>query len=270
MGYFRRVRERAEKLESWVCVGLDPVRDRLPAHLRDRDDGLLRFLTEIVEATVDVACCYKPNLGFYLAEGAAGVRALEGLRRVIPADVPVILDAKFGDIGSTAAAYAQAAFDVWGFDAVTVSPYVGDDAVLPFAAYQDKGLYVLARTSNPGATRLQDHYALWIQVVEGAQEWNKAGNVGLVVGATRAHQLQAVRNVTADLPFLVPGVGAQGGDLKAALQWGFTAAGDPPVINSSRGIIFASDGPDFAQASRAAALSMRDEMRASRAGGASG
>ncbi len=270
MGYFHRLRRRAESLNSWVCVGLDPVRDRLPEHLRDREDGLLRFLTEIVEATLDVACCYKPNLGFFLAEGAEGVRTLERLRQAIPSDVPVILDGKFGDIGSTASAYAQAAFEVWGFDAVTVSPYVGDDAVLPFASYEDKGLYVLARTSNPGAMRLQDHYALWIKVVEGAREWNKAGNVGLVVGATRAHQLHAVRNVTPDLPFLVPGVGAQGGDLQAALQWGFTAAGDPPMINSSRGIIFASDGPDFAQAARAAALRMRDDMRALRPGGAGG
>ncbi|NLT41819.1 MAG: orotidine-5'-phosphate decarboxylase [Anaerolineae bacterium] len=266
MSYFRRLRDRAGRIDSWVCVGLDPVRDRLPAHLRDSEDGMLRFLTEIVEATADVACCYKPNLGFFLAEGSAGVRTLERLRQAIPADIPVILDGKFGDIGSTAAAYARAAFDVWGFDAVTVSPFVGDDAVEPFAAYSDKGVYVLARTSNPGASRLQDHYALWITVVEAAQEWNKEGNVGLVVGATRSHQLQAVRNVTADLPFLVPGVGAQGGDLKAALQWGATSAGDPAVINSSRGIIFAADGTGFAQAAREAAMDLRDQIRALRGG----
>lgn len=266
MTYFRRLRERAERLDSWVCIGLDPVRERLPDHLRQADDGMLRFLTEIVEATADVAACYKPNLGFYLAEGAAGVRTLEQLRQAIPADIPVILDAKFGDIGSTAAAYAQAVFDTWGFDAVTVSPYVGDDAVEPFAAYSEKGIYVLARTSNPGATRLQDHYALWIKAVEAAQEWNKASNVGLVVGATRPHQGQAVRHVTADLPFLVPGVGAQGGDLKSVLQWGPTAAGHPPVINSSRKIIFASDGPNFAQASREATVALRDEIRTLRGG----
>lgn len=266
MSYFKRVRERARQLDSWVCVGLDPVRERLPEHLRQREDGTLRFLIEIVEATADVALAFKPNLGFFLAEGADGVRTLEQLRRVIPAGVPVILDAKVGDIGSTAAAYARAAFDVWGFDAVTVSPYVGDDAVTPFTAYADKGVYVLARTSNPGAARLQDHYGLWTKVVEAASEWNENANVGLVVGATRPQQLHAVRRASPSLPFLVPGIGAQGGDLPAVLQWGPSEAGDPPVINSSRGIIFASSGPDFATAAREAAVSLRDQVRALRAG----
>ncbi|NPV07316.1 MAG: orotidine-5'-phosphate decarboxylase [Anaerolineae bacterium] len=266
MSYFGRVRERAERLDSWVCVGLDPVRERLPSLLRDHDDGMFRFLSDIVAATSDVACCFKPNLAFYLAEGADGVRSLERLRHVIPEEVPVILDAKVGDIGTTAAAYARAAFEVWGFDALTVSPYVGDDAVLPLAAYADKGVYVVARTSNPGAARLQDHYALWMKVVEAATDWNENANIGLVVGATRSHQLRAVRRASADLPFLVPGIGTQGGDLGAALQWGPTAAGDPPVINASRSIIFASQGPDYASAAREAAMRLRDEIRTLRRG----
>lgn len=264
MGFFESLRQRAESLDSWVCVGLDPVRERLPHHLQEAKTGMDDFLTSIVEATLDVACCYKPNLAFYLAEGSEGIRTLECLREAIPTDVPVILDAKVGDIGSTAAAYAKAAFDVWGFDAITVNPYVGDEAVLPFTRYADRGVFVLVRTSNPHAPRFQGHHDLWNTVLQAAMEWNSAGNTGVVVGATYPEELVQVRRAAPNLPFLVPGIGAQGGDLAATTRFGPTKDNIPPVVNSSRGIIFASEGRDFAEAARQAATSLRDQIREAR------
>ncbi|MGQ9553896.1 MAG: orotidine-5'-phosphate decarboxylase [Anaerolineae bacterium] len=265
MSFFDALQERAERLNSWVCVGLDPVRERLPAHLGASPDAFASFLHSIIEATQDIVVCYKPNLAFYMAEGTEGLCVLADLRRVIPAEIPVILDAKVGDIGSVAAAYARATFQTWGFDAITVNPYVGDDAVLPFAHYADKGTFVLARTSNPNSDKFQDHHGLWEKVVQAAaQEWNNNGNVGLVVGATHPEGLSSVRHLAPNLPFLIPGVGAQGGDLAAAVAWGATQAGIPPVINSSRGIIYASKHEDFASAARAAAIQLRDEIRSHR------
>jgi len=186
---------------------------------------------------------------------------LADVLQAIPSDVPVILDAKMGDIGSTAAAYARAAFDVWGVDAVTVNPYVGDEAVYPFAHYADKGVYIVARTSNPDSARFQNHHALWRAVVEAGLSWNGNGNIGLVVGATLPQDLKAVREAAPELPFLIPGAGAQGGDLGAAVEHGPTRSGMPPVINSSRGILYASRGEDFAHAAREAATQLRDDIR---------
>ena len=264
MGFFETLRRRAERLDSWVCVGLDPVRERLPLDLGSSHEAPASFVRAIIEATHDVVTCFKPNLAFYMAEGADGLRFLEQLRRIIPEDVPVILDAKSGDVGSTAATYAKGVFEVWGFDAITVSPYVGDDAVLPFAHYADKGVFVLTRTSNPDSARFQSHHELWRKVVEAALEWNGNGNVGLVVGATHPQDLQAVRQAAPDLPFLIPGVGAQGGDVPAAVRWGPSRGGVPPLINSSRGILYASKHEDFAGAARAAAIALRDEIRSQR------
>lgn len=264
MTFFEALRSRAEEIDSWVCVGLDPVLEKLPSHLRGCRNGLRDFTLAIVEATLEAACCFKPNLAFYLAEGLPGIHLLEELRRTVPSAVPIILDAKAGDIGSTAAAYARAFFETWGFDAVTVNPYVGDEAILPFVNYAERGVYVLARTSNPGSCRLQQHHELWRRVVETAREWNQHGNLGLVMGATQPEDLAAARQAAPDLPFLIPGVGAQGGDLAAAVLHGPTADGVPPVINSSRGIIYASDGRDFAQAARNAAMGLRDQIRRQR------
>jgi orotidine-5'-phosphate decarboxylase len=261
MSFFDLLRARAEDIDSWVCVGLDPVMGRLPAHLGTSPDAMSTFLVSIVEATHDVALCYKPNLAFYLAEGIGGMQALSDMLEALPAGVPVILDFKAGDIGSTAAAYARAAFDVLGVDAVTVNPYVGDEAVYPFAHYADKGVYILARTSNPDSARFQNHHDLWRVVVEASVGWNCNGNLGLVVGATLPEELQVVRQAAPDLPFLIPGVGAQGGDLAAAVAYGPTASGVPPVINSSRGILYASRGEDFAHAAREATIELRDAIR---------
>jgi len=264
VSFYERLRTRAEEIDSWVCVGLDPVLGRLPAHLGTGPEALATFVVSIVEATQDVALCYKPNLAFYLAEGIGGVQALAEVLQAIPRDVPVILDAKMGDTGSTAAAYARAAFDVWGVDAVTVNPYVGDEAVYPFAHYAEKGVYILARTSNPDSARFQNHHELWRSVVEAALSWNGNSNIGLVVGATLPRELKAVREAAPDLPFLIPGVGAQGGDIGAAVEHGPTKSGIPPVINSSRAILYASRGEDFAHAAREAAIQLRDEIRRGR------
>ncbi len=262
MSFFDALKTRAERVGSWVCIGLDPTREHMPAHMRTGSGALSRFLLPIIAATLDVACCYKPNLAFYLAEGAEGMQALEDVREAIPTDIPVILDAKAGDIGSTAAAYARAAFDTWGFDAITVNPFVGDEAVLPFAKYAEKGVYVLARTSNPNSSRFQSHHELWRKVIEAAQGWNDNGNIGLVVGATNPTDLRLMRRMAPDLPFLIPGIGAQGGDLAAAVQSGATSSGIPAAITSSRAIIYASSGEDFAEAARQATIRLRDQIHA--------
>ena len=255
---------------SWVCVGLDIQLSKMPLPLQQMDDPILPFAQAIIDATKDVACAFKPNLGFFLAEGAAGVIALERLMRYIPSDIPIILDGKFGDIGSTAEQYARGAFEALRADAVTLSPYVGADAVKPFLNYADRGVFVLARTSNPGAGEFQnlecDGAPLYQSVVRKASEWNRAGpgSCGLVVGATYPQELEHVRALAPDLPFLIPGVGAQGGDLTAAVRHGPTRSGVGPVINASRSILYASGKADFRQAARAAALQMRDEINRAR------
>ncbi len=249
--------------QSWLCVGLDPVMDRLPDAVKG-DNPLLTFGHAIVEATADLVCAFKPNLGFWLAEGPPGLSALQELIASIPDDIPVILDAKFSDVGHTAAAYARAAFETLGVDASTVNPYLGLDGPRPFLEWADRGIFLLARTSNPSAPDLQDQpvgdHPLYEEVARLAVQWDTEypGTCGLVVGATYPEELARLREIAPNLPFLIPGVGAQGGSLEAAVTHGPTADGLGPVINSSRGIIYALPGPDFAEAARLAALTLRD------------
>jgi len=263
--------------DSWLCVGLDIVVGKMPLPLQQMDDPVLPFAREIIDATKDLVCAFKPNLGFFLAEGAAGIIALERLIRYVPPEIPVILDAKFGDIGSTAEQYARGAFEAFHADAVTLSPYVGADAIKPFLAYADKGVFVLARTSNPSATEFQSlvledeprgdsGFPLYELVVRKATEWHRQGPgaCGVVVGATYPQELKRIRSLAPDLPFLVPGVGAQGGDLAATVRHGPTADGLGPVVNASRSILYASGRTDFAEAARAAAIKLRDEINAMR------
>ena len=262
-----------QRNNSWVCVGLDIQLAKMPLPLQQVDDPILPFARAIIDATQDLVCAFKPNLGFYLAEGAAGIIALERLMRYIPSDIPIVLDAKFGDIGSTAGQYARGAFEALGADAVTLSPYVGSDAIKPFLAYKDRGVFVLARTSNPGAGEFQSllvgdeslrapRSTLYETVVRQATEWNRQGpgTCGLVVGATYPQELEYIRSLAPGLPFLVPGVGAQGGDLTAAVRHGPTSSGVGPVISASRSILYASGKVDFAEAACAAAIKMRDEI----------
>lgn len=253
-----------QRSDSWLCVGLDPDVRRMPPGF-DTPARLAAFCTAIVEATQDGVCAFKPNLAFFLAYGSAGLHALEETLAAIPDEIPVILDAKSGDIGNTQRLYGQAAFEAFGVDALTVSPYVGDDAVLPLLeAYPGRGLFVLARTSNPAAGRFQDHPGraprLYEQVVDAVREWqvaSPASTLGLVVGATYPAEIEALRRRAPELPFLVPGVGAQGGALDAAVASGPTVDGLGPVISASRGVLYASGGPDFANAARQAALEWR-------------
>jgi orotidine-5'-phosphate decarboxylase len=254
---------------SWVCVGLDPVPERLPASIRAADNPLMAFGCAIVEATADVVCAFKPNLAFWLAAGVTGLAALKAVIAAVPEDVPVVLDAKFGDIGHTAASYARAAFDELGADAVTLNPYLGVDAVRPFLEWEGRGVFLLARTSNPSAGQVQDLQVegrpLYQWIAGWVHEWAAAypGACGLVVGATYPQELADVRSLAPDLPFLIPGVGAQGGSLADAVAYG-PSKSLGPLINSSRGIIFASAGPDFAEAARAAAVELNAQITAHR------
>ncbi|MBO9665095.1 orotidine-5'-phosphate decarboxylase [Dokdonella sp.] len=257
--------------DSLVCVGLDPEPAKFPAALRDRPDAIFEFCRAIVDATADLVCCFKPQIAHFAAHAAEG--ALERLIAHVHAahpGVPVILDAKRGDIGSTAQQYAAEAFDRYGADAVTANPYLGRDSVQPFLDRADKGVILLCRTSNPGARDLQDltvrnadgiERTLYQHVAETvARDWNANGNCALVVGATYPEELADVRRRVGDLPLLVPGVGAQGGDVAAVVKNGATASGGGLIISSSRAILYAGNGEDFADAARKAALQLRDEI----------
>jgi orotidine-5'-phosphate decarboxylase len=261
-----KLRRAQHAHDSWLCVGLDPVMARLPKAAHSRADPLLAFGRAIVESTADLVSAYKPNLAFWLAEGSAGVRALRQLIRYIPDDLPVILDAKFNDVGHSARAYARAAFLILGADAVTVNPYLGIDALRPFLDSAARGAFLLARTSNPSAPEVQDvdvdGQALYEKVAQLAARWEDElpGACGLVVGATYPEELGRVRRIAPEIPFLIPGIGAQGGDLAAAVEHGPAADGLGPVINSSRGIIYASSEADFGEAARTAALRLNDRI----------
>ncbi len=263
MRFLDKLAAAVHKNGSLVCVGLDPDPDLMPAGM-----GVLDFNRVIVEATSDLVCAYKPNLAFYEALGIDGMTALRETVKLIPTGVPVIADAKRSDIGNTAKAYARALFDYYGFDGCTVNPYLGSDAVAPFLDYQQKGIFILCRTSNAGAV---DFQSLRCETSDGirqlheivaakANSWNRYGNVGLVVGATYPDELKAVRKSYPDLPFLVPGVGAQGGDLALTVKNGIDVRRNRTVINSSRQILYASRGNDFAAAARRAAGTMRDQI----------
>lgn len=268
MNYLEKLRAIQEKNDSWLCIGLDPQPSRLPLPTIQWDDPVLPFNKRIVEATADLVCAYKPNLGFYLQWGAPGLVALERTIAYIPDEIPVILDCKTGDIGHTQAAWASGLFDVWEVDAVTVNPYVGADAVLPMIGERpEKAVYVLARTSNPSATDFQGDLlageGLSATVLRRSQQWQPAGHVGYVVGATYPQELAVARQLAPDANFLIPGIGAQGGDLAAAVVHGPTAAAGP-VISASRSIIYASPGTDFVEAARSAAERLRAQINEER------
>ena len=263
MGFFQKLNTAVKKNRSLLCVGLDPDPQRMPDKV-----GIFDFNKAIIDATSDLVCAYKPQLAFYEALGDEGLDALKRTVKHIPDHIPVIADAKRGDIGSTAKAYAKAIFSVLGFDATTVNPYLGFDSVEPFIEYQDKGIFVLCRTSNPGAADFQSlrcrfgkgYLPLFEIVAVKASQWNTNGNVGLVVGATYPDELKVIRQSHPDMTFLIPGIGAQGGDLSLAVRYGVNAQGNGIIINSSRQIIYASSGKDFDAAARRAASTLRDDI----------
>jgi orotidine-5'-phosphate decarboxylase len=263
VNFIDKLQKATQKNHSLVCVGLDPDPKLMPETINVAD-----FNKAIIEATADLVCAYKPNLAFYEAMGDEGADALKKTLKAIPSDIPVIADAKRGDIGNTSKAYAKALFEVYGFDAATVNPYLGSDAVEPFIQFKDKGIFILCRTSNAGAADFQSLKcvtdkglkALFEIVADKAQEWNITGNVGLVVGATYPDELKIIRQKLPNLPFLIPGIGAQGGDVATTVKNGVSPQGDKAIINSSRQILYASKGADFAAAARQAALALRDEI----------
>ncbi len=266
MNFIAKLRAAWTSSNSLLCVGLDPDPAKLPVRLRGRQQAIFEFNKAIIDATHDLVCAYKPQIAYFAAQSAEDqlLQTMEYLRTQYP-HIPVILDAKRGDIGSTADQYALEAFTRYQADAVTVNPYLGGDSITPFTRYADKGVVILCRTSNPGAQDLQDlsidGQPLYVHLASKvANEWNANGNCLLVVGATWPEQMQRVRGVVGDMPFLVPGVGAQGGDVKALVTAGKTADGTGLVISSSRAVLYASSGDDFAQAARRVALASRDEI----------
>jgi orotidine-5'-phosphate decarboxylase len=252
-----------------LCVGLDPNLDRLPESMKRLDQPFLEFNKRIIDATLPFACAYKPQIAYYAGEDRIEELRLtiDYLREVAP-DRIVILDAKRGDIGSTADQYAREAFEVFKADAVTVNPYMGGDTLVPFTRFADHGVFVLCKTSNPGSAELQDlkmasGNKLFMEVADkAASEWNGNDNVALVVGATYPDELQEVRQIVGEMPLLVPGIGAQGGDLESTLRAGLRPDGWGLLINSSRGIIFASSGADFENAASLAAEELKNACMA--------
>lgn len=301
--FFEKFKASVAQNNSLVCVGLDSDFEKIPECLkkgkgeeggfssRQRGEIILAFNQAIVDTTKDAVCAYKPNSAFYEALGGRGVEVLKQtvtyIREVAP-DIPVIVDAKRADIGSTNEAYVEFVFSYLGADAVTIHPYLGREAVKPFLEQRDKGVFVLCRTSNPGAGEFQD---LLVEAItcqgedassprhstgqaseelykviarQVAKEWNANGNCGLVVGATYPEELKVVRTIVGDMSILVPGIGAQGGDIEKTVKAGLDSKGRGIIVNSSRGIIFASGGEDFADKAKVEAIRLRDAINAFR------
>jgi orotidine-5'-phosphate decarboxylase len=269
--FTERLARRWREADTLLCVGLDPDPSRFPAHLQAGDDVIYRFCRDIVDATADLVCAFKPQIAYF-----AALRAESQLERLIDhihaahPQIPVILDCKRGDIGATAELYAREAYERYRADAVTLSPYMGRDSLEPFLAYRGRGAFLLCRTSNPGGDDLQMLEAagapLYQQVARLAAGWNTGGQLGLVVGATYPAELAEVRRLVGAMPLLVPGIGAQGGDIEASVTAGRTADGTGMVVNSSRAILYAGSGSDFAEKARAAAIVTRDDINRHRHG----
>ena len=273
MTFIDQLRAAERQNRSLLCVGLDPEPTRFPARLKGDANKIYDFCARIVDATADLVIAFKPQIAYFAAHRAEGQleRLMEHIRRVAP-QVPIILDAKRGDIGSTAEQYAIEAFERYGADAVTLSPFMGFDSVAPYLKYPEKGAFLLCRTSNPGGADLQGQRLasvdgqplLYEHVASLAQgPWNLNGQLGLVVGATYPAEIERVRALAPTVPLLIPGVGAQGGDAVATVRAGWRADA-PIVVNSSRAICYASDGDDFADAARREAQRTRDGLEAAK------
>jgi len=268
MKFQQKLNNIIKKNNSLLCVGLDPHLEKIPKHILKKKNPIFEFNKTIIDVTADFVCCYKPQIAFYAANGLAGIKALIQTIAYIHLkypEIPVILDAKRGDIGSTAEQYAKEVFDVYLTDAVTVNPFLGLDSLKPFLERRDKGIIILARTSNPGASDFQDLRVnitpLYMEIAKRIVVWNKTyKNCLMVVGATWPEQLQKVREIAPEMFFLIPGIGSQGGDLKNTLKYGLTKEKSGLIISASRSIIFASNGKDFAKTARKEALKLKKEI----------
>ena len=278
MTFLEQLQQAESRNQSMLCVGLDPEPSKFPAHLHGDASKIYDFCAAIVDATADLVISFKPQIAYFAAHRAEDQleKLTQHMRRTAP-HVPVILDAKRGDIGSTAAQYAIEAFERYGADAVTLSPFMGFDSVQPYLAYHGKGAFLLCRTSNPGGDDFQAQRLssvpgeplLYEHIAKLAQgEWNTNGQLGLVVGATYPAEIERVRKVAPHVPLLIPGVGAQGGDAVATVKAGWKQQNGettaPIIVNSSRAVLYASNGADFADAARKVAMQTRDVLQAAR------
>ncbi len=266
MNFSQKVKNAWYKNNSLVCVGLDPDPKRFPDQFAGKNDAIFAFNRAIIDATADLVCSFKPQIAHYAALGAEDqlLQTIQYIHENRP-DIPVILDSKRGDIGSTAEKYADEAFQRFEADAVTINPYLGFDSIEPFSRHADKGVIVLCRTSNPSSASIQNltigEQKLYEKIAEMAvNDWNENSNISLVVGATNPEELGKIRAIVGDMMLLVPGIGAQGGDTQAAISNGQDEQGAGLMVNSSRGVLYASQGPDFADAARQVTEQMRDEI----------
>ncbi|WP_269499834.1 orotidine-5'-phosphate decarboxylase [Castellaniella sp. S9] len=268
MNFIEKLNRAWETQDSLLMVGLDPDPQRLPAELAGRPDAVFEFCRAIVDATAPYACGFKPQIAYFAAQGAEDqlLDLCRHIREHHPA-LPIVLDAKRGDIGSTAAQYAREAYERYGADAVTVNPYMGRDSIQPYLDYGDRGVIILCRTSNVGGADLQDMRLangtpLYLHLADQvARVWNTTGQCALVVGATYPEEIGLVRQRVGDMPLLVPGIGAQGGDIRATVRAGRTPAGRGMMINSSRAILYAGRGEDWTEAAAKAARATRSAIR---------
>lgn len=269
MKFIDRLDTAWRQQNSLVCVGLDPDLNQLPKQFARENASIFKFNQSIIDATAEYTCCFKPQIAYYAAVGAEKEleQTIEYIKTQHPS-IPVILDAKRGDIGATADRYAREAFQRYGADALTVNPYMGSDTMAPYLAYEDRGVVVLCRTSNSGSGEFQslevEGQPIAWHVAKRATQWNANKQIMLVVGATYPEELGHIRSLVGDMPLLVPGIGAQGGDVKAVMDNGLDSHGVGLVVNSSRGISYASDGADFAQAAANEAQHLRDQINACR------
>lgn len=278
MNFLEKLLSVSRQHNSLLCVGLDPEPGLFPIALRDMpvEKAVVHFCHAIIESTAAFACAFKPNIAFFEVLGPAGMRVFQEVLAAVPSHIPVIVDAKRGDLGNTARNYATTVFDIYGCDAVTINPYLGYDSVAPFLAYRDKGIILLCRTSNPSARDFQDllvqdgegeQRPLYEVVARRVQTWNEAGNCGLVVGATYPQELRVIRSLCPTMPILIPGIGAQGGDLEASVQAGVDKHGERAILAVSRSILYAGDSHDFATRARQEAQRLRNLMNEARSSG---
>jgi orotidine-5'-phosphate decarboxylase len=276
MSFTEKLQKATQTNNSLLCIGLDPDPARIPSHLGSGAHAVVAFNKAVIRATQDIACAYKPNLGFYTLYGHDGIRALQETRRAIPNHIPVILDAKVGDIDVTSSAYAKGYFGEMGFDAVTAHPYLGLDGLEPLLAWDDRCVFILAKTSNPGSGELQDlklagsdhERTVYEHVASQVAEWQgRFGTCGLVAGATYPQEVEQIRKLAPDIPMLIPGVGSQGGNLEATVQAALKTGSGPVAINASRSIIYAGEGQEYINAVRDAAVNLRDQINEARQAG---
>jgi orotidine-5'-phosphate decarboxylase len=263
-----RVNKLIQQKNSLVCVGLDLDKTKFPEFIRKSKNPLFEFNKQIIDATIDSVVAYKLNSAFYEVYGIEGWEAMHRTVEYIPEDIVAVADAKRGDIGNTSKLYARAFFDVLGFDAITINPYMGSDLVMPFLAEPEKGVFVLCLTSNEGAKDFQyiksNKSCLYREIAQKVNSWNVNNNCGLVVGATKPSELKDLRTLAPELPLLIPGLGAQGGDVVSSVLNGTDGAGNMALFNSSRGIIYQSSGPDFAKAAARAAKDLCEKINSVR------